>query len=346
MFRPFHQNYLQTTKNDPMQIDDGLYVIVPFGFEQIFIRVNLGPYDLPLNFNHVKHVVENMDATHWSINSGGRPKVFHGGNSGIDQLAILHDAQQNIKSTIKAGGDGVVSLSFVDDLMQSKEEFYLPSLWKFVFGYQVIDEAELAMRLLTEEWSILRAPAYLAYGQNTKAITSYARKLDAPKSFKSKGRLGIIGAVWRFVKTLTGFASDIQLSAARAFIYMHYAEHNKQPYDYDYLEKVIEVHLAVRGKEIGDVTNIYTDLARDKIDQNYGLIDKRWFKIPFIKENRRLRKVFEEIGVNRYAYDYATFNTVVKDRQASTGMDGSAKKLIRDIDTVGEIVKDNQSNSS
>lgn len=340
MFDVFQAQYLITTRNDPMGIDKGVYAILPGSNSGKYVRLNRGPVGVPVEFKFFEKLFYAFNNSTLGALANTGTLIFHGGDSQIDDLYMLHSSDMKFGSSAKANLSGINYYTALAEYLKSNDEDTIPALSKFVFGHQFIAPDQLRTKCRSGDWSVVSAPSFIAFGTKSDAIYATTKRLGIVESTRRKGVFGNLLTGIQLIRGLKRMGLVAQLNIVRSALFVYYISKNEKPFDFEYLEKVIDVQIRNIGHEMGEITDLIEKLSREDLNIKHRTLKARTMRFPLAKENKRMREISEEIGLNRYAYDYAFSSQMRKKDQTDNKGSASARNLERHIDAVGEIVKD------
>lgn len=309
--RPYHFLYLVTKKNDPMDQPQGIYLTIPAGEQYILVRLNGETVmidELPADQARKVQELHARTVTSKHI----EPKIHLGG----------FDDRQDVFGFYTSHFESIEENQLCDPFLSY---FWLKESWfnrtkvptsslsysKFFAGCNLIEKAVFEDRVRDNSWQELISPACFVYTDRTDLLERELRRHHTKPvpQMKNVNKFSFPYMVIKIFNQMRLLATDLQITMIRMIVFcelQHLASSKSRPFDVDEFEKVSNACLHLRMEDLDYISTFIEDEtaeSRTKIfGRSSGLL-KGLFKLPVLREDRKLKQSLDRLELDRLLLD-------------------------------------------
>lgn len=322
-------DYLVTYRNDPMGVEEGLYLKVPLLFGSIFLRLNLASKAKRRDF-------ENYTNIFHSLYQDQPFDILNGGPDEHDALFLLHDGNAKIKATIDVRSP-VLCLTAFPDIVRA-DSMKVPLLRRVLMGCCLITEADLRAHTEKGMWAEFNAPACIAFGTNLSNLKDTAEKHSKVVSAfdESNMKSAVESMLSGVVAPMLGSAAEFQLSGIRTAVWLRLVEQRK--ISGPQVEKIIDAYVALQGHEMTEITTLMESYSEGEVIEKLRQLEMHHnlLELPIVAKNAEMNDIVAAIGLERHLYDWAVFQCFVSSTKKPNSSDEKSKKRSASIRGIKE----------
>ena len=341
--------FLWTRKNDPMDVDNGLYVKHNFLLSTSYYRVNLRDPSGKNCFALIKQFSEAVSNFPLRKPNVDEYDLFLGGYNS-DGISILHDHQMEHPDGISFHiSYPLVLITHQNNLIKSDRDFPAPNLFKFISGAAKISHSEVQRRTAIGDWIVFDAPGQYAFGKGGTDLARLAYNNKTPKVLDKSDSwpVRVRYLVW-LLKWYRDSFFRVQIANLRVRA-RYLCERRGLDLGDDDLESLLDLYISYRGRSADDfvreVKRLLTEELKGQSElSNHAKIfafTRNAFKVPLSRLNREFGESLKNIGVDRRAVDNSLVSLAMarrgKNSSNSTSDAALQREIEREFDTIYSI---------